>query len=128
MTGSRRARAMRGVGLMNLYTMLGNGTHEAASLGARLTAWHDAMVAHERKIRTGRIAEVCDEECPHAEARTLWTEALEVFGNRAHELTFLRSRATATSERSKQPVASTVRSAARLVSRLVSEAATTDAR
>lgn len=100
---------------MNLYTMLGNGTHEAVGLGSRLTTWHDAMVGHERKIRAGRSEEVCDEECPHAEARTLWSEAVEVLGDRAHELTFLRSRATATSEPSKKLVASTVRSAAGLV-------------
>ena len=80
---------------MNLYTMMGsaNGTQEAATLSTRLAAWHDAMVAHERKIRA-RTAELCDEECPHAEARMLWMEALEVFGDRAEELTFLRSRAT----------------------------------
>ena len=38
---------------------------------------------------------MCDEDCPHVEARTLWPEALDTFGPRAHELTFLRSRATA---------------------------------
>jgi hypothetical protein len=53
------------------------------------------MVAHERKIRAGRADAVCDEECPHAEARALWIEALEAFGDRAQELTFLRSRAKA---------------------------------
>jgi hypothetical protein len=51
------------------------------------------MVAHERKIRAGRSEEVCDEECPHGEARTLWNEAVETFGERARRLTFLRSRA-----------------------------------
>jgi hypothetical protein len=82
---------------MNLYSMVGsgNGTPEAAALSVRLASWHDAMVAHERKIRAGRADAVCDEECPHAEARTLWIEALEVFSDRAEELTFLRSRATA---------------------------------
>ena len=90
---------------MNLYTMVrsGNGTPEAAALSARLAAWHDAMVAHERKIRAGH-AEVCDEECPHADARTLWVEAVDVFGNRAQELTFLRSRATNASEGSQDLV------------------------
>ena len=80
---------------MNLYAMVGsgNGTHDATALSARLTAWHDAMVAHERKIRAGRSEEVCDEECPHGEARTLWNEAVETFGERARKLTFLRSRA-----------------------------------
>jgi hypothetical protein len=63
------------------------------------------MVAHERKIRAGR-EEVCDDECPHAEARALWVEALEIFGDRALELTFLRSRATAASGPAEQLVAS----------------------
>jgi hypothetical protein len=63
---------------MNLYSMVGsgNGTSEAAVLSVRLATWHDAMVGHERKIRAGR-EEPCDEECPHAEARVLWVEALE---------------------------------------------------
>lgn len=80
---------------MNPYVMLGAGigTSEAASLSARLGAWHDAMVAHERRLRTGRTADTCDEECPHVEARMLWAEALATFGARAGELTFLRSRA-----------------------------------
>jgi hypothetical protein len=92
---------------MNLYTMVGsgNGTAEATALSGRLTTWHDAMVAHERKIRAGR-EEVCDDECPHAEARALWVEALEIFGDRALQLTFLRSRATVASEPSEQLVAS----------------------
>ena len=79
---------------MNPYSIMGsgNGTAAAAALSARLATWHDAMVAHDRKIRAGRAEEVCDEECPHAEARTLWVEALEIFGDRAQELTFLRSR------------------------------------
>jgi hypothetical protein len=80
---------------MNPYEMLrsGVGTHEAASLAARLSAWHDAMVAHERRLRSGVPAEACDDECPHAEARVLWTEAATTFGSRARELAFLRSRA-----------------------------------
>jgi hypothetical protein len=92
---------------MNPYSLVGsgNGTLEAAALSARLTTWHDAMVAHERKIRAGR-EEVCDEECPHADARTLWVEALEVFGERAQELTFLRSRAAVESRASEELVAS----------------------
>jgi hypothetical protein len=92
---------------MNLYSMVGsgNGTSEATALSVRLATWHDAMVAHERKIRAGR-GELCDEECPHAEARALWVEALETFGDRAQELTFLRSRATVASERSEELVGS----------------------
>jgi hypothetical protein len=91
---------------MNPYSLVGsgNGTPEAAALSARLAAWHDAMVAHERKIRAGR-EEVCDEECAHAEARMLWVEALEVFGDRAQELTFLRSRAAIEFQRSEELIA-----------------------
>ena len=92
---------------MNPYSMVGsgNGTREAAALSARLATWHDTMVAHDRKIRAGRAGEVCDEECPHAEARALWVEALEVFGGRAQELTFLRSRAIVGSEPPEELVA-----------------------
>jgi hypothetical protein len=91
---------------MNLYVMLGSGsgTSEAASLSARLAAWHDAMVAHERRLRTGRTASTCDDECPHVQARTLWAEAAETFGTRASELTFLRSRAIGSSRQSEELV------------------------
>lgn len=80
---------------MSPYAILGSsiGTAEAASLCARLVTWHDAMVAHERRIRTGPTRHACDEECPHVQARTLWSEALATLGPRARELTFLRSRA-----------------------------------
>jgi hypothetical protein len=82
---------------MNPYGMLssGIGTTEATSLSARLAAWHDAMVAHERRLRSGRASDVCDDECPHVEARALWAEAVETFGPRANDLAFLRSRAVA---------------------------------
>jgi hypothetical protein len=92
---------------MNLYSMLGSGhgTPEATALSARLATWHDAMVAHERKIRAGR-EDVCDEECPHVEARRLWVEALEILGDRAHELTFLRSRAIVMSQPAEKRVSS----------------------
>ena len=84
---------------MSPYAFLGSsiGTTEAVALCVRLTAWHDAMVAHERRLRTGRTADACDDECPHEEARTLWTEALATLGSRAAELTFLRSRANGVS-------------------------------
>ena len=80
---------------MSPYAILNSsdGTAEAASLCVRLTAWHDAMVAHERRLRTGRTIDACDDECPHVDARALWTEALATLGPRAGELTFLRSRA-----------------------------------
>jgi hypothetical protein len=80
---------------MNPYTRLGTnvGTNEALSLSARLSAWHDAMVAHERRLRTGMSSDTCHEECPHAEASVLWAEAVVTFGARARELAFLRLRA-----------------------------------
>ena len=106
---------------MNPYVMLGSGigTSEAASLSARLAAWHDAMVAHERRLRTGRTADTCDDECPHVEARTLWAEALATFGTRASELTFLRSRAIGASPQSEEliPPTETVSQVADIVQR-----------
>ena len=94
---------------MNPYVLLGSriGTSEATSLSARLAAWHDAMVAHERRLRTGRTADMCDEECPHVEARALWADASATFGLRANELTFLRSRAIGASRQSKKLIAPT---------------------
>lgn len=82
---------------MNPYFRLGSavGTPEATSLSARLASWHDAMVGHARRLRIARTIDVCDDDCPHAEARTLWSEVLATFGSRAHELTFLRSSALA---------------------------------
>jgi hypothetical protein len=78
---------------MSPYTILssGLGSHAATTLSARLSAWHDAMVAHERRIRAGATSDACDDECPHAEARALWPEAVSTFGARAYELAFLRS-------------------------------------
>jgi hypothetical protein len=92
--------AEREVGDMNPYAMLASGsaTSTSSALAARLAAWHDAMVAHERRLRTGRTRDVCDDECPHVEARTLWAEALAAFGQRARELSFLRSRATSNAQ------------------------------
>ena len=88
---------------MNPYAILGSsaGTNEAAELAARLSTWHDAMVAHERKIRMGTATGPCDDECPHAEARVLFSEAVVTFGPRAHDLAFLRSRANETLRRSR---------------------------
>jgi len=82
---------------MNPYISLGSGigTPEAVSLAERLAAWHDSMVAHERRLRFGRTDDLCDDECPHADARTVWAEAVEMFGDQVNELRFLRSRATA---------------------------------
>jgi len=94
---------------MKLYTVVGSGigSADAAALSARLAAWHDAMVVHERRIRGGRTEELCDEECPHAEAPVLWNEALETFGGRAHDLTFLRTRAMTGSSLASKSVVST---------------------
>ena len=80
---------------MNPYGIVGSGigSAEAAALRGRLMAWHDAMVAHERRLRSGQTTDVCDDECPHVEARTLWDETVVMLGARADELTFLRSRA-----------------------------------
>ena len=86
---------------MNPYAILGSGvgTEEAASLCARLNSWHDAMVAHERRLRLARTDDLCDDECPHIEARTLWTEAVATLGDRAAQLQFLRSRAMKSARR-----------------------------
>ena len=73
--------------------VLGTDTADAASLRARLEAWHDAMVTHERRLRSDPTADLCDDECPHVEATELWREAAATLGPRANELTFLRSRA-----------------------------------
>jgi hypothetical protein len=83
---------------MNPYAMVdvNIGATGPGPLRARLMAWHDAMVAHERRLRSGQTGDRCDDDCPHGEASALWAEALEVLGPRARELTFLRSRATRT--------------------------------
>jgi hypothetical protein len=80
---------------MNPYAIadLASGAAEPASLRARLEAWHDAMVTHERRLRSDPAADLCDDECPHNEATMLWREAAALLGPRASELTFLRSRA-----------------------------------
>lgn len=100
---------------MNPYAMMASGSSTSTSsvLAARLAAWHDAMVAHERRLRTGRTGDVCDDECPHVEAWTLWTEAVAAFGDRAHELSFLRSRATSPPRPVANAVATRSRASAR---------------
>lgn len=93
---------------MNPYTSLssGSGTEGATTLGARLSAWHDAMVAHARGLRAGTVSDACDDDCPHAEAVALWSEAVATFGARAQELIFLRARAQE-ARRSVRPATST---------------------
>lgn len=80
---------------MNPYAIadLASGSVDTASLRARLEAWHDAMVTHERRLRADPAADPCSDECPHVEASALWREAASLLGPRATELTFLRSRA-----------------------------------
>ena len=94
---------------MNPYGVVssGIGTAEAESLRGRLMTWHDAMVAHERRLRSGQSTDACSDECPHVEARTLWAETAAMLGTRANSLTFLRSRALgllASADRVVQPV------------------------
>ena len=81
---------------MNLYTSLASriGSSEAQALAARVAAWHDAMVAHERRLKSNGAADICHDECPHVAAGMLWAEALTLLGSEADELTFLRSRAS----------------------------------
>jgi hypothetical protein len=76
---------------MNVYESIGYavGTREALALAARLSSWHDAMVAHQRPADTTRITR-CDDDCPHAEARSLWQEAVDVLGDGAERMAFLR--------------------------------------
>jgi hypothetical protein len=77
---------------MNVYRSLANavGTGEALELAHRLAVWHDAMVVHRRQGGSFRGPR-CDVDCPHAEAEALWSNALEAYGERAHELGFLRT-------------------------------------
>lgn len=93
---------------MNLYARLafGHDGLKLSELAARLAAWHDAMVGHERRLRTGRTDDVCDDECPHADAPALWTEAVAAFGERSDELAFLRSRATMGRDQRRRPFTS----------------------
>lgn len=48
------------------------------------------MVAHERRRRALEV-DTCHDECPHVEAKKLWVEALDVFGDDANMLGFLRA-------------------------------------
>ena len=74
---------------MNLYRVIGDrvGTNEARELAQQLVAWHDAMVKH---LRVGDRNE-CAEGCAHEGARALWAAALEIFGDEASGLSFLRT-------------------------------------
>jgi hypothetical protein len=77
---------------VNLYRSVATvvGTREALNLAHRLAAWHDAMVMHRR--RAGNAAgPSCASDCPHEQAESLWREAVDVYGEQAHEFAFLRS-------------------------------------
>ena len=77
---------------MTLYrsAATATGTCEAFDLAERLAAWHDAMVIHRR--RAGDAAgPSCEVDCPHEEAELLWRAAVDVYGERAREFTFLCS-------------------------------------
>ena len=78
---------------MNLYAAFAASvaSPDATTLSARLSDWHDAMVAHERRLKAGTDNE-CDDECPHVTARDLWLEAQSIFGDRARELVYLRAK------------------------------------
>ena len=78
---------------MNPYAIADLASASDASLRARLEAWHDAMVTHERLLRSDPAAHQCSDECPHGEANALWAEASALLGSRAGELRFLQSRA-----------------------------------
>jgi hypothetical protein len=73
----------------NLYRTIGDriGTPEARALSQELIIWHDAMVKH---LRSGASGAACLAGCAHDEARALWSTALEIFGEQAASLLFLR--------------------------------------
>ena len=77
---------------MSMYRSIATavGTREALDLAHRLAAWHDAMVIHRRRVGEAPGA-ACDINCPHEQAELLWLEAVDVFGDRAHQCGFLRS-------------------------------------
>jgi hypothetical protein len=74
-----------------MYLALGNAlaTLEARDLAKRLVLWHDAMVKHLRTA--SRRGAGCKDDCPHEQARLLWAEAVEVFGDEAQKMAFLRT-------------------------------------
>jgi hypothetical protein len=83
---------------MSLYRSVATtvGTREALDLAHRLAAWHDAMVVHRR--RAGDAAgSSCDHDCPHEQAEMLWLETVDVFGEKAHQFSFLRTVGSASS-------------------------------
>jgi hypothetical protein len=77
---------------MHVYQSIavGVGTRAAFELAPRLAAWHDAMVMHQRRLAIARESP-CAPDCPHHQARSLWLEALETYGDDAHQLGFLQN-------------------------------------
>ncbi len=75
-----------------MYRRLGDqvATTEARELAEQLVAWHDAMVKHVRVLGARHDAR-CGDDCPHAEAASLWAAAQTTFGTRARDLVFLHS-------------------------------------
>jgi hypothetical protein len=76
---------------MNMYQVLGDriGSLEARALAQQLVEWHDSMVKHLRVVN--HHGRECPERCPHEQARGLWSAAIDVFGDYAGELRFLRT-------------------------------------
>jgi hypothetical protein len=76
---------------MNMYRVIGDAiaTAEARELAEQLVAWHDAMVKHLRAVTLRGVA--CGDGCPHEQARLLWPQALDLFGDDAARLAFLRT-------------------------------------
>jgi len=76
---------------VNMYRVIGDAiaTTDARELAEQLVAWHDAMVKHLRVVTLRGVA--CDDGCPHEQARLLWPQALEIFGEEAGRLSFLRT-------------------------------------
>ncbi len=81
--------------MLDVYRLLASrvGTPDALNFAHDVADWHDAMVRHQRSqaAQGARCAGV--EDCPHQEARDLWSRARAVFGAAADELTFLRASA-----------------------------------
>jgi hypothetical protein len=81
--------------MLHVYRLLAGriGTADAIELAQDLAAWHDTMVLHERaQTALGAQCSSAD-DCPHTEARDLWSRARKTFGPDAERLTFLRTSA-----------------------------------
>lgn len=84
--------------MVDVYRQVANrvGSTDALLLAQELRAWHDSMVSHQRTLtRLGFSAQACRDwdDCAHGMARDLWGKAVEVFGEDADALTFLRESA-----------------------------------